>query len=169
MASQTFFGRGAKVSGDVGYALWLPFGVLLFILSTPLWLPLWFVWETLAAVRKARGRPEYEAALERLCRDISQVKAQYPRLLATLCECLYRHDPGPFGYETPKDCVDIVGTMIPRLPTCLSDSDVVDAIHEAFVRWEDPRDVGPKTKLTEVAKEIWTIWSETQRNARPDA
>jgi len=93
-------------------------------------------------------------------------------LFVNLQQCLFRHDLVGINFETNVDEYDPeVGTIIPRLPDCKSQEDVLNVVHEEFVNWFGVDVAGPKMKYEAVSEEIWKIWKsrETQQSPAGDA
>ena len=70
--------------------------------------------------------------------DREQVRQQYPELFQEVNRLIFEADPIGinFGHNTDEYEPE-VGTIIPRLKSCESPSDVRKVIHEEFVRWFD--------------------------------
>ncbi len=101
----------------------------------------------------------------------AEVRAEYSKLYLDLRKCLFRHDPVGINFETNVDEYDPeVGTIIPRLPDCRSQNDVLNVVHEEFSKWFGADVAGPKTNYTAISEDIWKIWKarKTQPKNAPD-
>lgn len=77
----------------------------------------------------------------------------YDRLLAILFE----EDPVGINFEDNTDEYEPeVDSILPRLKSCRSASDVQTVVHEEFVRWFDADTAGPVERYKKVASRIWT-------------
>ena len=104
----------------------------------------------------ARTREEILAARHRL-------KTEYGELFNSISALLYRHDPIGLNFEDNTDEYDAeTGTILPRLRTCASPSDVLRVVHEEFVRWFSADDAGPEEGYAKIASEIWRLWQGYQ-------
>ena len=109
--------------------------------------------------------PEVKAQVEASQALRAKVQAEYPKLFLELRQCLFQNDPVGINFETNTDEYDPeVGTIIPRLPECTSQNDVLNVVHEEFTKWFGADVAGPKTNYTDVSEDIWKIWKarETQ-------
>ncbi|MBU0639988.1 MAG: hypothetical protein KKB50_14060 [Planctomycetes bacterium] len=96
----------------------------------------------------------------------ARIKAEHPVLFEQFLECLFRYDPMGINFETNTDEYDPeVGTIIPRLDKCSSEQDVLNVVHEEFVRWFDDETAGPKSQYENIAAEVWQMWQDSR--ARP--
>lgn len=124
-------------------------------------------------IRRARGRqptnqwaPEIEARVRTWQTQQARIKAEHPVLFEQFLECLFRYDPMGINFETNTDEYDPeVGTIIPRLDKCSSEQDVLNVVHEEFVRWFDDETAGPKSQYENIAAEVWQMWQDSR--ARP--
>lgn len=53
-----------------------------------------------------------------------------------------------------------MGTILPRLKSCTSGTDVSRVVHEEFVHWFGANIAGPLERYAKVGDEIWRLWSE---------
>ena len=88
-----------------------------------------------------------------------QLKAIYGELFDATAALLFRLDPIGINYDTNTDEYEPeVGTILPRLKNCQSQSDVRRIVHEEFVRWFD--DAGPQKNYEPIAAELWELWQK---------
>ena len=90
-----------------------------------------------------------------------QVRQQYPELFQEINRLIFEADPIGinFGHNTDEYEPE-VGTIIPRLKSCESPSDVRKVIHEEFVRWFDAEMAGSESNYEELAERVWEIWQK---------
>jgi hypothetical protein len=90
-----------------------------------------------------------------------RLKAEYGALFASVAALLYRHDPIGinFDFNTDEDEAE-ARTILPRLRGCNSVDDVLQVVHEEFVRWFDAGTAGPPEHYRVIASEIWQLWQE---------
>ena len=94
-----------------------------------------------------------------------QLKAVYGELFDATAALLFQVDPIGINYETNTDEYEPeVGTILPRLKNCQSESDVCRVVHEEFERWFGI-DAGTQKKYEPVAAEIWKL--RQKFNAKP--
>ena len=91
--------------------------------------------------------------------DREQVRQQYPELFQEVNRLIFEADPIGinFGHNTDEYEPE-VGTIIPRLKSCESPSDVRKVIHEEFVRWFDADMAGSESNYEELAERVWDVW-----------
>jgi hypothetical protein len=90
-----------------------------------------------------------------------ELRKKYRDLYDRLTELFFRLDPIGIGSEGNEDEYELeVGTILPRLSGCTSESDCLNVIHEEFVRWFDARIAGPASNYEPIAHEVWLIWNE---------
>jgi hypothetical protein len=93
-----------------------------------------------------------------------KLKAKYGKLFDSTSEVLFRIDPFGINFETNTDEYEFeVGTILPRLKNCQSESDVCRIVHEEFERWFG--DAGTQKHYEPIAKEIWALWQKY--NSKP--
>jgi hypothetical protein len=93
------------------------------------------------------------------------IKAKYPELFYKMRKCFFAHDPIGINFETNTDEYDPeVGTIIPRLSTCRSKSDVLVVVHEEFIKWFGEDTAGDMSSYEKIAEEVWKLWSEAQQS-----
>jgi hypothetical protein len=114
-------------------------------------------------VTKSRGKSKDEDQLRKTGRLIQEervlLKAKYRRLFEAVSEILFRNDPIGINFESNTDEYEPeVGTILPRLRSCASASDVRTVIYQEFVRWFDPDIAGPEESYETIAQEVWSEW-----------
>ena len=114
----------------------------------------------------SRGKSKEEDQLEEAGRLIKEerakLKAKYGRLFESVSGIFFRNDPIGINFESNTDEYEAeVGTILPRLRSCASPSDVRTVIHQEFVRWFDRDIAGPEEKYEAIAQEVWSAWYET--------
>ena len=91
----------------------------------------------------------------------SKLKYRYKALYSTVEAILFYHDPIRinFGFNTDEYDPE-VGTILPRLKNANSERDVVDIVHEEFVRWFGTKLAGDKEQLVyrHIASDVWQAW-----------
>ena len=88
-----------------------------------------------------------------------RLKAQYGALFNSMAALLYRHDPVGINFDDNKDEYEPeAGTILPRLSSCHSGEDVLQVVHEEFVRWFDRGTAGPPGHYEKIASEVWQLW-----------
>ena len=90
-----------------------------------------------------------------------RLKAEYGALFDSMAALLYRHDPIGinFDFDDNKDEYESeAGTILPRMSGCRSVDDVLQVVHEEFVRWFDRGTAGPPEHYEKVASEVWQLW-----------
>jgi hypothetical protein len=108
-------------------------------------------------------------AREEILQERRQLKEQYGALFDSIAALLFRHDPIGIAFENHNtdEYEPEVGTILPRLRKCESQTAALHAIHEEFVRWFDVDIAGPEERYSEIASEIWQLWL-THRLISPD-
>ena len=101
-----------------------------------------------------------------------RLKAEYGALFDSMAALLYRHDPIGinFDFDDNKDEYEPeAGTILPRMSGCRSVDDVLQVVHEEFVRWFDHGTAGPPEHYEKVASEVWQLWQDHLANrSSPD-
>jgi hypothetical protein len=88
-----------------------------------------------------------------------RLKVQYRALFDSMASLLYRHDPIGINFDDNKDEYEPeAGTILPRLSSCRSVEDVLQMVHEEFVRWFDRGTAGPPEHYQKIASEVWQLW-----------
>ncbi|ACB51679.1 hypothetical protein cce_2329 [Crocosphaera subtropica ATCC 51142] len=94
-----------------------------------------------------------------------QIKEQYGIVFNTLSEILFRHDPIGINFGDNTDEYDPeVGTILPRLETATTEDQVLQIIHEEFIKWFDADLVGSKEKYQALARDVWEMWRRLKEN-----
>ena len=93
------------------------------------------------------------------------LRRTHVRPFAQLVRVLARQEPiGLVGMGAPDDEYEPeVGTILPRLGTVRSEGEVLDVVHEEFVRWFGPDVAGPREHYAGTASEVWRIWGGSDR------
>ena len=94
-----------------------------------------------------------------------RLKREHPRLFGELALALARRDPiGLVGVGAPDDEYEPeVGTILSRLGTVSSEGEVLDVVHEEFLRWFGPEVAGPRERYAGAASEVWRVWGGRDR------
>lgn len=97
---------------------------------------------------------------EETLQERRQLKAEYQQLFDGVSALLFRHDPMgiAFDNENTDEYDHETGTLLPRLVTCNSSSDVLRVVHEEFCRWFGPKTAGSPEQYTQIADEVWQLW-----------
>ena len=96
---------------------------------------------------------------EEIVEERRRLKAEYRELFDEVEALLFRHDPIGINFGTnPDEYEPEVRTILPRLKNCHSTEDVLDVVHEEFVRWFDAGIAGPEERYRKIAAEIWENW-----------
>jgi hypothetical protein len=72
-----------------------------------------------------------------------------------------------FDNENADEYDSETGTILPRLRSCESASDVLHVVHEEFVRWFDAGNAGLVERYADIASEVWRLW-QSHRQSAPD-
>src|SRR5437660_12396296 len=100
---------------------------------------------------------------EDILEERRQLRAQYGDLFDSTAALLFRHDPIGINFDVNPDEYELEAEIIlPRLRHCHSENDVLDVVHEEFVRCFDFSTAGPKERYKEIASEIWELWQGYQ-------
>lgn len=82
-------------------------------------------------------------------------------LFEKITAALFEADPIGINFESNTDEYDSeAGTIIPRLSSCNSSTDVNQIVFEEFCRWFDAESVGDKKSYEQVSGAIWCIWQD---------
>jgi hypothetical protein len=85
-----------------------------------------------------------------------KLRTAYGELFDSVAALLFRHDPVGINFEDNSDEYETeTETILPRLKACSSESEVLQVVHQEFVRWFDPVMAGPPERYTQIASEIW--------------
>jgi hypothetical protein len=105
---------------------------------------------------------------EEISQERRRLRVAYGQLYDHTAELLFRHDPIGINFDNNSDEYEPeVGTILPKLRICESASDVLQVVHEEFVRWFGPVTAGPKERYVEISAEIWHLW-QSYRLLSPD-
>jgi hypothetical protein len=93
-----------------------------------------------------------------------QLKTKYGNLYKEAMEILFRHDPIGINFDFNADEYEPeVETILPRLKEATSQRELRKIIHEEFVQWFSPLDVGSESRYENIASEIWAAWIRHQK------
>lgn len=96
---------------------------------------------------------------EHIQAERARLRAEYRPLYDQLTALLFHLDPVGINHEQNTDEYEPeVGTILPRLGHCQSESDVCRVVHEEFVKWFGEDTAGPQARYVSVAAEIWPLW-----------
>jgi hypothetical protein len=100
------------------------------------------------------------------------LRKQYQRLYYQLAALFLRHDPigiafvsHPNVQDNPDEYEPEVGTILPRLQKCSTESDCLKIIHEEFCRWFGEDVAGSIADYKIIAHETWVLWNEEKLNS----
>jgi hypothetical protein len=94
------------------------------------------------------------------------IRASYGQLFDSTAALLFRHDPVGINFEDNTDEYETEAeTILPRLRSCSSADEVLQVVHQEFVRWFDPATAGPPQRYAQIASEIWQLWQEFLRSS----
>jgi len=96
--------------------------------------------------------------------DHQRLKTQYKKLYDEISQILFHNDPIGINFEDNTDEYEPeVGTILPRLKEATSEADVLDIVHEEFIKWFGGEDVvGPRSRYKRIAQDIWHAWTRFQ-------
>ncbi len=98
---------------------------------------------------------------EQILKERRKLKAEYGELFESVAKLLFEADPIGINCETNTDEYHPeVGTILPRLKSCHSESDVLRLVHGEFVRWFGLDTAGRPDAYTKIASEIFRLWLE---------
>jgi hypothetical protein len=103
---------------------------------------------------------------DKIVQDRERLKSQFGQLFTEVEQILFSYDPIGIAYmdddnvaDNPDEYASEVGTILPRLATVKSSTDVADIVYEEFMHWfDDVATVGPKAKYEALSGEIWVAW-----------
>ena len=102
---------------------------------------------------------------EEIVESRRRLRAEYGELFDEIAALLFQHDPIGINYDHNTDEYEIeTETILPRLSSCRSADDVLQVVHEEFVRWFDPVIAGPRERYAELSREIWRISLQYRSN-----
>jgi hypothetical protein len=104
---------------------------------------------------------------DKLIQDRNRLKSQFGQLFTEIEQILFRHDPIGIAFvdnenvaDNPDEYAPEVGTILPRLATAKSATDVTDIVYEEFTHWFDDKETaGSKAKYKALSTEIWAAWN----------
>jgi hypothetical protein len=100
---------------------------------------------------------------EQILEERRRLKAEYGELFDSIEAMLFRHDPIGINFEVnPDEYAPETGTILPRLRTCESSSDVLRVVHEEFSHWFGSDLAGSAERYAEIASETWQLWQARQ-------
>jgi hypothetical protein len=89
-----------------------------------------------------------------------KLKNEYKEIYQQVTNILQKHDPVGIIFDDNADEYDPeLSTILPKLKHCKSEREVLELVHQAFVKWFSESIAGPRTRYEQIAKEIWEIWS----------
>jgi hypothetical protein len=96
-----------------------------------------------------------------------RLRAEYGELFDEIAALLFQYDPIGINYDHNTDEYEVeTETILPRLSGCQSADDVLQIVHQEFVRWFDPVIAGPQRRYAEVASEIWRVSQQYRRTSK---
>ena len=105
--------------------------------------------------------PEVLARVKRSQEAEEKVRANNPALFSAISKILFDNHPIGINFMTNTDEYDSeAGTIIPRLPSCKTEDDVLLVVYQEFGKWFGADTVGPKDKYIPVSKQIWKVWQD---------
>jgi hypothetical protein len=103
---------------------------------------------------------------EEILEERRRLKAEYGDLFDSLTALLFRHDPVGINFEINEDEYQTeMGTILPRLRRCHTENEVLQVVHEEFVRWFDADTACPEERYAAITSEVWQLW---QRRTKRD-
>jgi hypothetical protein len=94
-----------------------------------------------------------------------QLREEYRKLYDSLLALLFRADPIGINFEdNTGEYAPEVGTILPRLKSCKSADDVLQVVHEEFVRWFGPETAGSREHYRKIAGEVWKLREQWTRS-----
>lgn len=105
---------------------------------------------------------------EQILENRRRLRAEYGELFDSMAALLFRHDPTGINFdgENTDEYEPEVETILPRLRSCHSAEDVLQVVHEEFVRCFESNTAGSPERYQEIASEIWRLWQSYQGNAK---
>jgi len=97
---------------------------------------------------------------EQILEATRQLRVVYGELFDATAALLFRHDPIgiSFDNENTDEYEPEAETILPRLSGCHSSDEVLDVVHEEFVRWFGEDTAGPKKRYEQIAPDLWQLW-----------
>jgi hypothetical protein len=104
------------------------------------------------------------ATRERVVQEREAVRARFGSLFEQVSAALFGDDPIGINFGTnTNEYEPEVGTILPRLETCTSASDVARVVHEEFAQWFGAATAGPRDRYENVAQVIWRLWEDRKQ------
>ena len=98
---------------------------------------------------------------EQIVEERIRLRAEYGEISDAISGLLFRSDPIGINFEVNLDEYQTeAGTILPRQKTCESADDILQVVHEEFVRWFDLATAGPRDNYQQTAIEIWELWQQ---------
>ena len=92
-----------------------------------------------------------------------KLKAEYHDLFNSVTALLFRNDPIGISFDENTDEYELEArTILPRLRSCVSFTDVLLVVHEEFTRWFGSDIAGQPDRYRQIATEIWDLWQAKQ-------
>ena len=87
----------------------------------------------------------------------AQLKAKYRKLWKIVDSAIRKEDPiGLLRLGAPSDEYDPeIGTILPRLKSASSQSELRRIIHQEFLHWFGEPTTGPESAYEDIANDIW--------------
>ena len=102
--------------------------------------------------------PEVLQEIEKANVDRERVRQSNPQFFDAVSRAMFEHDPIGLNFTTNTDEYEAeAGTVIPRLDSRESASDVVTVLHEEFTSWFGEMTAGDRTLYTELGEDIWAL------------
>lgn len=97
---------------------------------------------------------------EQILEERRDLRNEYGALYDAVAAALFRADPIGIAFDNEKlgEYEPEAGTILPRLRICKSADDVLQAVHEEFVRWFGADTAGPQDSYRKISDEIWSLW-----------
>jgi hypothetical protein len=89
-----------------------------------------------------------------------RLRAEYGELFDATAALLFRHDPIGISLDNPNtdEYEPEAETILPRLTSCRRSDDVLDVVHQEFVRWFGAETAGSPQRYEQIASELWQLW-----------
>ncbi len=111
--------------------------------------------------------PEVHAWVKKSQEAEEKVRANNPALFSAISKIIFDNDPVGINFKTNTNEYDSeTGTIIPRLPSCKTEDDVLLVVYQEFSKWFGADTVGPKEKYIPVSKQIWRVWQDAKNRQR---
>jgi len=96
---------------------------------------------------------------EQIREERRKLKAEYGDLFDSVTALLFRNDPIGINFDENTDEYEPEArTILPKLHSCESSTDVRRVVHEEFTRWFGSDMAGPPDRYSQIASEIWDLW-----------